>query len=168
MNYKTSKMVIVWIPLVILFFSVASLMAHCQIPCGIYNDEMRIKMIEENITTIEKAMNQIIKLSAEHPVNYNQLIRWINNKEEHANKIQKIVTAYFLTQRVKPVQPSDKEGYRKYLHKLSLLHQMLFYAMKTKQGTELSHVETLRNLLSQFSASYFGPKEKEHLKEHHK
>jgi len=167
MRYKLNKMVTVLIPVIILLFSVSSLLAHCQIPCGIYNDEMRIKMIEENITTIEKSMNQIVKLSTEQPVNYNQLIRWISNKEEHANKIQEIVYQYFLTQRIKPVQPEQKEAYQKYLYKLSLLHQLLFYAMKTKQTTDLSHVEKLRSLLSQFTEAYFGPKEKEHLKEHH-
>ncbi len=167
MHHKKNKLAVIFIPIIALLFSVSSLLAHCQVPCGIYNDDMRIKMISENITTIEKSMNQIMKLSAEQPVNYNQLVRWINNKEEHANKIQEIVTQYFLTQRIKPVSSEDKEAYRKYLHKLSLLHQMLFYAMKTKQSTDLSHVEKLRDLVSQFSEAYFGPKEKEHLKGHH-
>ena len=25
--------------------------AHCQIPCGIYDDELRVQLIEEHITT---------------------------------------------------------------------------------------------------------------------
>ena len=36
--------------------------AHCEIPCGIYDDHMRIHMIEEHITTIEKSMQQIVVL----------------------------------------------------------------------------------------------------------
>ena len=32
--------------------------AHCEIPCGIYDDEMRLKMIAEHITTIEKSMRR--------------------------------------------------------------------------------------------------------------
>ena len=42
----------------------ASVQAHCQIPCGIYGDEMRFQMLEEHITTIEKSMKLIGELSA--------------------------------------------------------------------------------------------------------
>ena len=33
--------------------------SHCQIPCGIYNDQMRFDTIAEHITTIEKSMKLI-------------------------------------------------------------------------------------------------------------
>jgi len=39
--------------------------AHCEIPCGIYDDEMRIKIINEHIVTVEKSMKQIIELEKE-------------------------------------------------------------------------------------------------------
>ena len=35
------------------------LYAHCQIPCGVYDDTMRVKMIEEHTLTILKSMNYI-------------------------------------------------------------------------------------------------------------
>ena len=38
------------------------LSAHCEIPCGIYGDKMRIHMLKEHITTIEKSMKQIAEL----------------------------------------------------------------------------------------------------------
>ncbi len=155
--------------LAILFIIAAgtgSLYAHCQIPCGIYGDEMRFKMIEEDITTVEKAMKQIGELSSQTPVNYNQLVRWITNKEEHASKIQDVVNAYFLTQRISPADPSEEKAYKDYTYKLTLLHQLLFYAMKSKQTTDLSHVEKMRSLLQEFHDAYFTPEDKEHLKEH--
>ncbi|MDY6953871.1 MAG: superoxide dismutase [Ni], partial [Thermodesulfobacteriota bacterium] len=40
-------------------FVVSYASAHCEIPCGIYDDQMRIDMIAEHITTIEKSMKQI-------------------------------------------------------------------------------------------------------------
>jgi len=123
---------------------------HCELPCGIYDDEMRVDMILENITTIEKAMGQIIQLQKEKPINYNQLVRWINNKDDHANMLQEIVSQYFMTQRIKP----DTKDYDK---KLSILHQMLVAAMKCKQTTDLSNIETLRKLLRQFRDVYFMP-----------
>lgn len=123
--------------------------AHCEIPCGIYDDHMRIHLIAEDITTVEKAMKQIDDLAAKVPLNYNQLVRWISNKEQHANRIQETVTQYFMTQRIKP----DQE---KYTEKLAVLHQMLLAAMKCKQTTEAGHVATLRSLLKKFETLYFG------------
>ncbi|MCK4893358.1 MAG: superoxide dismutase [Calditrichia bacterium] len=155
------------IVLAVMVLSSQSLWAHCQIPCGIYTDEIRFKMIEEDITTVEKSMNQIKKLSTENLVNYNQLVRWITNKDEHASKIQEIVDSYFLTQRIKPADPKDSEAYKEYTGKLALLHQVLFYAMKCKQTTDLTHVEKLRSLLNDFHNVYFTAEEEQHLKDPH-
>ena len=133
----------------ITFFGVSYAMAHCEIPCGIYDDEMRIDMMAEHLTTIEKSMKQIQKLEASKSIDYNQLIRWVMNKETHANEFQEIVTQYFMTQRIKV----DTEDYAK---KLIVLHKMLVYAMKCKQTTHLSHISTLRSLLKEFHDLYFG------------
>ena len=141
--------------------------AHCEIPCGIYNDQLRADLIAEHTRTIEKSMQQIIELSKAGEKNYNQLVRWIGNKEAHATEIQHIVTQYFMTQRVKPPKAGDKAAQAKYAHQLALLHQMLVAAMKAKQTTDLAHVAKLRELLTAFRASYFGPEAKAHLREHH-
>jgi len=133
----------------VLLLSSSYVAAHCELPCGIYNDQMRIEMIDEDITTIEKAMKEITELGSQKELNYNQLVRWITNKEYHADKIQEVVSQYFMTQRIKP----DAE---KYQEKLVLLHKMLVAAMKCKQTTDLSHVETLRSLLKSFETLYFG------------
>lgn len=131
------------------FFMVSYASAHCEIPCGIYDDEMRINMIGEHITTIEKSMNQITDLAGQKPMNHNQLTRWVMNKEHHANELQQIVTQYFMTQRIK----LDAE---KYAEKLTLLHKLLVFSMKCKQTTDLSHIATLRSLLKEFQGLYFG------------
>lgn len=129
--------------------------AHCEIPCGIYNDEARLDEIAEHITTIEKSMNQIISLSKEAPVNYNQIVRWVDNKENHANELQHIVTQYFMTQRIKPLDKEDAKPRLAYAKKLTLLHRMLIYSMKAKQTTNLDNVEKLRSLLADFRTAYF-------------
>ena len=85
-----------------LLFMVNLAVAHCEIPCGIYDDEMRIQMILENITTIEKSMHQILSIEQSKSLNSNQLVRWVMNKENHADDLQEIITQYFLTQRIKP------------------------------------------------------------------
>ena len=133
-----------------------ALYSHCEIPCGIYDDHMRAKMIEEHIATIEKGMKQIVELSAAGEKNYNQIVRWVVNKENHAEQLQEIVTRYFMHQRIKPAAPGETEKYHDYRHKLELLHRMLVAAMKAKQSTDLVQVATLRRLLKEFNEAYFG------------
>ena len=142
-------------PFLIVLAISGSALAHCEIPCGIYDDEARVKLIAEHIVTIEKGMKQIETLSKEAPRNYNQLVRWVENKEYHANEIQLIVTQYFMTQRVKLVDKDDGQGNEDYVSKLTLLHEMLVYAMKAKQTTDLGNVEKLRALLDEFRTVYF-------------
>ena len=94
-------------------------------------------------------MKQILKLETSKSIDYNQLIRWVMNKENHANEFQEIVTQYFMTQRIKV----DTENYAK---QLIMLHKMLVYAMKCKQTTNLSHISTLRSFLKEFHDLYLG------------
>jgi nickel superoxide dismutase len=132
--------------------------SHCQVPCGIYDDQMRIKMIAEHITTMEKAMNEVMTLSKESAPNYNQIVRWVVNKEKHAEELSDIVTYYFMTQRLKPVPKTDVKEYANYQQQLELLHHMLVYTMKAKQSTDLTTIEKLRELLKKFEEAYFGKK----------
>ncbi|CAB1078933.1 hypothetical protein D1AOALGA4SA_6652 [Olavius algarvensis Delta 1 endosymbiont] len=132
-----------------LSIAVSTVSAHCEIPCGIYDDQLRTQLIAEHAGTIEKSMQQIMALGQADPVNYNQLARWVSNKEAHASEIQHIVSQYFMTQRIKPDQP-------KYPAKLTVLHKMLITAMKCKQTTDLAHVNDLRKYLKEFEILYFG------------
>ena len=140
--------------------------AHCQIPCGIYDDAVRFKLMLEHVTTIEKSMNQIRELSASPQPNWNQLVRWVDNKEKHADELVHIATYYFLTQRIKPANPADKAAMSKYLKHLALIHQIVVNAMKTKQTTDLEYCTKLRKLITEFKESYMGNKTA-HLREHH-
>ena len=147
MQIRRKGVLILLVPLLVLPWA-GYVAAHCQIPCGIYDDQMRVNMIDEDITTIEKAMQQITELEKQSPIVYNQLVRWIMNKETHADKIQEVVTEYFMTQRIK----TDSKDYTE---KLTLLHKMMIQAMLCKQTTDLSHVKELRSLLTQFGDLYF-------------
>ena len=133
----------------LLFIATSNVAAHCEIPCGIYDDELRANLIYEHSVTIEKSMKKIAELSKQNPVDYNQLVRWVSNKEEHATMIQHTISQYFMTQRIRPAA-------EKYIDKLSVLHKMLQAAMKCKQSIELSNVQTLRSLLKEFEILYFG------------
>ncbi len=128
--------------------------SHCQIPCGIYNDPMRFDMLTEEIATIEKSMNMINQLSSESKPNMNQIVRWVENKDTHADAFSEIVTYYFMAQRVAPVEKTDAAAYEKYLNKITLLHQMVVTSMKTKQATDLAEVKKLTELTAAFKKAY--------------
>lgn len=131
------------------------LWAHCEMPCGIYDDPARMKSVYEHIETLGKAVHSIGHLQAGKPVDFNQLVRWIVTKDQHADQLQAIVAQYFMTQRIKPVAP-DAPGYAKYIRELTLLHQMLVATMKVKQTVDPAAVETLKKSATAFEASYFG------------
>jgi len=139
---------------VAIFVSIAY--SHCQIPCGIYDDDARFDEMAEHITTIEKSMKLITELSAQDKPNMNQIVRWVNNKELHADELSEIVTYYFMAQRVKLPADGDAKAQNDYVKKLTLLHQMLVYSMKAKQTTDLENVEQLKSTLNEFHKIYFG------------
>lgn len=138
-----------------LFAAVTPLLAHCEIPCGIYGDPARFAAIEEDLQTVEKSMTMIAELAGKDDAqSANQLARWVANKEEHANKIQHVVTQYFMTQRLKVPDAGDEAAFAAYSNKLVLLHKMLRGAMKCKQTVDVANVEAVRELLHEFKHAY--------------
>tara|TARA_B100001996_G_C18661951_1_gene593413 strand:+ start:210 stop:686 length:477 start_codon:yes stop_codon:yes gene_type:complete len=133
------------------------LLGHCQVPCGIYDDAARVRQIQEDFRTIKKAMNQIISLNSKSSAqDSNQLIRWINIKEKHANNIQKILTDYFLVQRI-------KSNNKKYIDQISMIHQALVVAMKCKQTVAVNYVDEGEKSIEKFIDIYFDKHGKDHL-----
>ena len=133
------------------------LFAHCQIPCGIYSDAMQIIQIQEDLSTIEKAMEMINSLSEKSdPQTLNQIGRWITAKEQHAENIQSLTSKYFLTQRIKT--NSDN-----YAEKVILLHKLLVSAMKCKQTVDKNNVANSKVILSSFIKLYFDKHGIDHL-----
>jgi nickel superoxide dismutase len=130
-------------------------LAHCQIPCGIYDDAARFTAMREHVTTIAKSMRQITALGAAESTDWNQIVRWVQNKEHHADELSHIVTHYFMAQRVKPAADgADETAKRRYARQLELLHRILARAMKAKQTTDPAHVEALRGLIGEFEKAY--------------
>lgn len=140
---------------------------HCQVPCGIYGDSMRIDMLMEDAMTIEKGMKTIGELESAEQSNANQLVRWIMTKDEHAQHVQEMVSSYWLAQRIKAPKEDSAEARDKYHHQLELLHGITVAAMKCKQTTDTAHVDTMRKLALDFSATYFSEKDLEHIRSHH-
>jgi hypothetical protein len=125
--------------------------AHCQVPCGIYADDVVFGELETDVATIEKAMRQITAL-AESGDNPQQLTRWVMNKESHAQNIQDRMSAYFLAQRIKlSLKASDPARYSRLVE---LCHQITVLAMQCKQGTDLAKASSLHDALHAFQDLY--------------
>jgi hypothetical protein len=145
---------------------------HCQVPCGIYSDKMRIDMLMEDCATIEKAMTALTTMDGKESLSNNQMVRWIMTKDQHAQNIQDTVAAYWLAQRIKA--PKDfvrksglDDGIDKYYAQLKSMHQITVAAMKCKQTTDKSQVESVRKVALEFSASYFSAEDLKHIHSHH-
>ena len=150
MKSKVISLIVLSLTLVLPF----NLSAHCEIPCGIYDDQMRIEMIKEDIGTVEKSIRQIKELSKEETPNYNQIVRWVTNKEAHADKIQEVATQYFMFQRVKITE--DEEQKVKNAEMLVVLHNLCVNAMKAKQTTDLTYVDRMKEAIEEFAKLYLG------------
>ena len=125
-----------------------NLSAHCQVPCGVYGDSARFAQMLEDQTTIAKAIAQINDLAGKKDAHSaNQLARWVSTKEDHANKIQKIIAEYFLTQRIK----SSSE---KYVDLLKGAHSVMIVATKCKAYRSRNVQKHLKPLLKTFRLVY--------------
>ncbi len=122
--------------------------AHCQVPCGIYDDHARVQSMLEDATTIEKSARLIAELSGKSAAqSQNQLVRWVINKEKHAQKIISTISDYFLTQRVKPSQKNYSERLLKH-------HAVIIAAMEAKQNADIKYAKTLRESIEALSPYY--------------
>jgi len=134
--------------------SPAPALAHCQMPCGIYDDAARIKQLREDAATIDKAIHNIAELSGKtDATSMNQLIRWVTTKEEHASHIITTVSEYFLAQRVKAAGGADLE---KYHQSLADHHAVIVAAMKCKQVPEKASVDALNAAINKIAVYYPG------------
>jgi nickel superoxide dismutase len=122
--------------------------AHCQIPCGIYNDYARVQSMLEDAITIEKSIKLIVELSGKSDAqSQNQLVRWIMNKEKHAQNIISTISDYFLTQRVKPNQKDYSERLLKH-------HAVIIAAMEAKQNADMKYAKALKDSIEVLSPYY--------------
>ncbi|MEM7626962.1 MAG: superoxide dismutase [Ni] [Planctomycetota bacterium] len=140
---------------VVVFSPVPQVFAHCQVPCGIYGDELKVAELKQDVETVAKAMAQIKALAGKDDAqSKQQLARWVANKESHATHIQIEAQEYFLAQRIK--FPKDESEHEAYFAKLQSLHEIIVYAMKCKQTIDPAHAESLMAAIEKFEGQYFN------------
>ncbi|MEQ8837418.1 MAG: superoxide dismutase [Ni] [Lacipirellulaceae bacterium] len=124
--------------------------AHCEVPCGVYDDDRRFTDMREDQTTIAKCIANIGELAGTHDANgHNQLARWVATKEDHATRTQHTIAQYFMTQRIKADDP-------KYVDKLTKAHAVMVAAMKCKQAADPATAEALSKAINAFEVAYHG------------
>lgn len=124
---------------------------HCQVPCGIYADQLRFEQLLEDEHTISKAQLQINELTAtlSTPQSANQAARWVMTKEEHATHIQNTIASYFLCQRIKSDSP-------RYTEQLKAAHTVMTAAMKCKQSADPATAKALEMAIFDLYRAYEG------------
>jgi small subunit ribosomal protein S27Ae len=124
------------------------------VPCGIFDDPAMVAQMKEMAASIRKAMAQGVTLhatSGSDILAMNQMVRWINVKEEHASKIITMVSEYCLCQRVK------KEAFateKDYFDALAAHHKVLQMAMKSKQSMDPAACDALEHAISDMAKMY--------------
>ena len=128
--------------------------AHCQVPCGIYGDQLRFEQLLEDTKTIAKAQAQLNELLAGgQPTaqSVNQMARWVMTKEEHASSTIRTVDEYMLAQRVKP-ELFEEAG--EYKEALVAHHAVMQAAVKCKQVVDTSAADALDAAIEDLAPMY--------------
>jgi len=122
--------------------------AHCQVPCGIYDDYARVKGMMEDAATVKKSVKLLNELAGKTDVqSQQQFVRWVNTKEMHAQKVISTIADYFLTQRVKASQ-------KDYVERLTKHHAVIVAAMKAKQNATMEAAEALEKAIMELEDYY--------------
>ncbi len=141
--------------LLVILLAPVTVSAHCQVPCGIYDDHARIHAMLEDQSTIAKATLKISELASKNDAtSRNQTVRWINTKEQHASQIITVISEYFLTQKIKPAGKKNAKEHARYLATLADAHAVMRAAMKCKQGVDSTASNALKIAIEHFGKRY--------------
>ena len=95
-------------------------------------------------------MAQIGELSGKQgALESNQLVRWVNTKEEHATKTMDVIAQYFMAQRIKPSSET-------YVKQLTAAHAVMQAAMKCKQTVDPKNADALKATIMSLYEAYEG------------
>lgn len=108
--------------------------AHCQMPCGIYHDELVYNQIDQYAETMYKAVAVLNDLHLDDVKEKNDFCRWVMQKENASNEIAEVICKYFLMQKIKPGEDDTAK-------KLVEAHKLLFGIVQIKQNTDIKFVE---------------------------
>lgn len=113
----------------------SSLSAHCQMPCGIYHDDMVFDLVDQYVETMYKGITVMNESKLSSVKDKNEFVRWVIQKENASNETVNLIVSYFLQQKVKP-------GEEDTIKRLTSAHRLLFLIVQIKQNADVEIVET--------------------------
>lgn len=108
--------------------------AHCQMPCGVYHDDMVYDQIDQYAETMFKAVNVLTHSKFQTVEEKNEFMRWIYQKEVQSNAAAELICTYFLMQKIKPGETDT-------VKRLVSAHKLLFLIVGIKQNVDNSFVQ---------------------------
>lgn len=130
------------------FLSCTTLLtSHCQMPCGIYHDDMVFDQVDQYVETMYKGITVVNESKFSTIKDKNEFIRWIMQKEKESNETANLLLTYFLQQKIKP-------GEEDTVKKLTSIHKLLFLIVQIKQNADVNIVESFSNEWDQFKLMF--------------
>lgn len=123
------------------------LMSHCQMPCGIYHDDMVFDQIDQYVETMYKGISVIDDSKFTSVKDRNETVRWIALKDHESDDTAQLITTYFLQQKIKPGEADTAK-------KLESAHKLLFLLVAIKQNVDLQMVQDFSDEWDKFKTMF--------------
>lgn len=124
-----------------------SLIAHCQMPCGIYHDDMVYDQIDQFVETVYKGITVLNESKFATVREKNEFVRWVVQKENCCDEAADLITTYFLQQKIKPGEADTNT-------RLICAHKLLFMLVAIKQNTDLEVVKQFNQEWEKFKLMF--------------
>lgn len=116
------------------FIMPMTLAAHCQMPCGIYHDNMVYDRIDQYVETVYKGVYVLNDSKFSTVKDKNEFVRWVMQKEKASNEVAELILTYFLQQKTKPDEADT-------VKRLVSAHKLLFLLVAIKQNADLETIK---------------------------
>lgn len=124
-----------------------TLNAHCQMPCGIYHDDMVYDFIDQYVETMIKAVTVMNQSKFDTVRDKNEFVRWVIEKEKESNEISNLITAFFLQQKIKPGEDDT-------VKRIQSAHKLLCLIVAIKQNADLKIIESFNDEWEKFKLMF--------------
>ena len=121
----------------------AAASAHCQMPCGIYHDDLVFDQVDQYIETMHKGITVTNDSAFSNVHDRVETIRWVVLKDKESDTIANLITTYFLQQKIKPGEPDTQK-------RVMSAHKLLFQLVAIKQNNDLKFVKSFSDEWDQF------------------
>lgn len=129
------------------FLFEGALTAHCQMPCGIYHDDIVFDEIDQYIETMYKGISVMNNSKFDDAKSRNEFVRWVIEKEKASGSVAEWITRYFLQQKIKPGEAETSQ-------KLASAHKLLFSLVGIKQNSSVEFVEEFSREWDKFKSMF--------------